>query len=264
MKLNYSNKRPVRNVTILAALVFAGSAVVDSKADLSYTISDASLETVTVDFNNSQYSVLAGGIGLTAQGPTGGAPSHYVSVCTDFGGSLYIGETYTFASPVPTSSALSSSFYKPDPAWGTDGSAAIQNAATLFANYSSVLTSGNSDEAAGLQLAIWTALYDSPSVGMVSTSGTPEFKAISNSQDSAAVNDMNTYLNSLGSLTPSSSIEMFLPNPDSASNGSNADGNPPQALLYAPVPEASTMVAASLLLLAFGVCSLKSFGRFRA
>jgi hypothetical protein len=55
------------------------------------------------------------------------------------------------------------------------------------------------------------------------------------------------------------------PDLDNASNGPNPDGNPPQGLLiYAPVPEASTVITATLLLLSFGMCSLKSFGKFRA
>ncbi len=258
-------RRPSQNVALLAALAFVGGGVVESKADLSYTISDASLETVTVDFQGNNYDVLAGGIGLTAVGSTGGAPSKYVSVCTDFEGTLYIGKSYQYASPVSTSSALSSPSYSPAPAWGPNGAAAIQNAATLFANYSSVLTSGNFNEAAGLQLAIWTALYDSSAVGSVTLSGNPEFAAVSNNGDSSAVGYMNTYLDSLSSLTPSTSVQMFLPSPDSSQNGPNPDGQPPQALLlYAPVPEASTVVTASLLLLSFGVCSLKSFGKPRA
>jgi hypothetical protein len=75
---------------------------------------------------------------------------------------------------------------------------------------------------------------------------------------------MNTYLAALAGLTPSTTTEILTPSPAGSAQG-NPDGNAPQSwLVYAPVPEASTVVSATLLLLSFGVCSLKSFGKFRA
>lgn len=245
----------------LGVVAVVGGLASQAKADISYTISNSSLEYVDVNYNGSQYSVLAGGIGITAAGGSGG-PSSYVSVCTDFGASLYLGNTYTFNAPIPTSSALTTPGYTPDPTWGTVASAAIQNASTLFANYSSVLTGGNLDQAAGLQLAIWMSLYDSTGVGAVSTGPTAELTAV---LDSAAATDAYAYLNDLTGLAPVTTGEILTPSPDDPSNGPNPDGNPPQGLLlYAPVPEASTVVTASLLLLSFGICSLKSFGKSRA
>ena len=183
-----------------------------------------------------------------------------MSVCTDFLGSLYLGNTYTYAAPVPTANALPG--YHPDPAWGQNAPAAIQNAATLFGNFHSALTSGDYQAAAGLQLAIWTVLYDSTGVGTFNEGSGAEFKALGTS---GAISDENTFLSALGSLTPSSNIDLLEPSPDSALNGNNPDLNPPQGLLiYAPVPEASTVITATLLLLSFGMCSLKSFGKFRA
>ncbi len=206
---------------------------------------------------------LPAALASAAVGPTGGAPSSYVSVCTDFNGSLYLGSTYTFNAPIPTANALTTPGYSPDPSWGVNAPAAIQNAATLFANYSSVLTSGNYDAAAGLQLAIWTVLYDSTAVGTVSTAPGAEFLGVDDGSDTAAIAFLNGYLADLSGLTPSTTVGIFTPSPDGPQG--NPDGNPPQGLLiYAPVPEASTVVTATLLLLSFGVCSLKSFGKFRA
>jgi hypothetical protein len=245
----------------LGVVAVVGGLASQAKADISYTISNSSLEYVDVNYNGSQYSVLAGGIGITAAGGSGG-PSSYVSVCSDFGASLYLGNTYQFNAPIPTSSALSTPGYNPDPTWGKNAAAAIQNASTLFANYSSALTGGNVDQAAGLQLAIWMSLYDSTGIGAVDTSAGAELTAVS---DSTAATDAYAYLSDLTGLTPSTGVQILTPNPDDASNGPNPDGNPPQGLLlYAPVPEASTVVTASLLLLSFGMCSLKSFGKFRA
>jgi hypothetical protein len=262
---NFMNKLN-QGIFALGAIALVGGVASQAKADISYTVSDASLEYVSVQFQGTTYgSVLAGGIGITASGPTGGAPSSYVSVCTDFLGSLYIGNTYTFASPIPTANALTTPGYNPDPSWGQVAPAAIQNAATLFANYHSALTSGNYDAAAGLQLAIWTVLYDSTGVGSVNAGSGAEFQAISTAMDSGAISQETSFLSALGSLAPSPDVKIFVPTPDSASNGNNPDGNPPQGLLlYAPVPEASTVITATLLLLSFGMCSLKSFGKFRA
>jgi hypothetical protein len=157
---------------------------------------------------------------------------------------------------------LSQPGYTPDPTWGQNASAAIQNASTLFANYSSLLTGGNVDQAAGLQLAIWMSLYDSTGIGAVNTGAGAELTAVS---DSTAATDAYALLNGLANLTPATTVQIFTPDTDTPANGNNPDGNPPQGLLlYAPVPEASTVITASLLLLSFGMCSLKSFGKFRA
>ena len=251
-----------QGIFALGAIALVGGVASQAKADISYTISDASLEYVSVQFQNTTYSsVLAGGIGITPAGSS----STYVSVCTDFLGSLYLGNTYTYAAPIPTANALTTPGYNPDPSWGQNAPAAIQNAATLFANYHSVLTSGNYDAAAGLQLAIWTVLYDSTGVGSINDGSGAEFQAISTAMDSGAISQETAFLNALGSLAPNPNVDILVPSPDSALNGNNPDGNPPQGLLvYAPVPEASTVITATLLLLSFGMCSLKSFGKFRA
>ena len=249
------NKLNQRFLT-LSAIAVAGGIASQAKADISYTISDASLEYADVQYQGSDYTVLAGGIGISS------GPSTSVSVCTDFAASLYLGATYTFNNPIPTANALSSG-YVPDPAWGINGSAAIQNAATLFANYSSVLTGNNLDQAAGLQLAVWMALYDSTGIGTLNLGSNAELLAANNGSGASA--DAYAFLNQLPGLTPNTGVEIYTPSPDDASNGNNPDGNPPQGLLlYAPVPEASTVVTASLLLLSFGICSLRSFGKFRA
>jgi len=263
-----------RNQTlcVLGAIAVVGGMATRANADISYAVSDVSLEVADVQYADtyggaaSSMNVLAGGIGITANGSTGGvAPSSYVSVCTDFNGSLYLGSSYTYNAPISTSLATTTPGYSPDPGWGQDAAAAnkaIQNAATLFANYNSALTSGNYDSAAGLQLAIWTALYDTTDTGSVNTSTGARFLGLNDGSDAAAIAAMNAYLGDLPGLTPDTTVEIFTPSPDTAQG--NPDGNPPQGLLYAPVPEASTVVTATLLLLSFGMCSLKSFGKFRA
>jgi hypothetical protein len=78
-----------------------------------------------------------------------------------------------------------------------------------------------------------------------------------------------------GLINPTSSsyttpnVGILVPSPATAANGNNPDGAPPQELLVnmpvppTAVPEASTVVTGMLLLMSFGLCSLKSFGKSR-
>ncbi len=238
-----------------------------AKDDINYQISDYSLEAVSLSDNggSSFQTVLAGGIGVTengSSGVTGNAPSSYVALCTDFNSALYVGDTYTYAAPVTTSPAPAG--YSGNPVWTADG---LENAATLAVNFGSVLTSGNFDQAAALQMAIWTVLYDSTGVGTVNTAGS--FQAASGS---AAYTDMNAFLAKLALLS-SAPAEILLPSPDDSSNGgllsNHGINEPPQALLLVtslatPVPEASSIISGGMLLLSFGLCSLRTFSKFRS
>jgi len=257
-----------RKLQILGAVALAAGLASQAKANINYQISDYSMEAVSLSDNGgiSYQTVLAGGIGVTetgSSGATGNAPSSYVALCTDFNSALYIGDTYTYAAPVTTSPAPAG--YAGNPVWTADG---LENASTLAVNFGSALTAGNFDQAAALQMAIWTVLYDSTGVGTVNTAG--PFRAASGS---AAYTDMNTFLTELASLLPVSA-QILLPSPDDSSNGgllSNRGVNePPQALLLVTptlvtaVPEASSIVAGGMLLLSFGLCSVRTFSKFRA
>src|SRR5262249_58808637 len=99
-------------------------------------------------------------------------PSSYVTVCTDIEGSLYLGQQYTYKTPV-------TGFFGQtgiDPSWGdgsNDGSStkAIQNAAHLFYTYGQLTANGlggSTEQKAALQLAVWAALYNTTASGAVS------------------------------------------------------------------------------------------------
>lgn len=252
-------KQTNKKLQILGAVALTTILASQAKADISYQISDYSMENVSVSINGggSYANVLAGGLGILetgSSGSTGNAPSSYVALCTDLGGTVYFGNTYTYSAPVSTSPAPAG--YTGSPAWNQQPYA-LENAATLAAVYGSAVTPGNLAQSAGLQLAVWTALYDSTGVGVVNTAGAFQVAA-----GSAAYTDMNIYLTDLISLTPISA-EILLPDPAGSPQG-NADGNPPQGLLLvAPVPEASSTLAAGILLLSLGVCSSRSFRKSR-
>lgn len=257
------------------------------------------LDNVTVSIDTSgQFSALTGGIQIHEDGsvsingnaPSGpnvaGMPVNYVTMCTDINGSLYLGDSYSYQTPVSTFAGHNGL----NPTWGGTGtpSQAIQNAAMLFYHFGN-LTSGGVTEAgaasaqadamAGLQLAIWEALYDTQANGQVQANeGTStinsnaRFKVYSTAQSTVGSSDANaitianselSYLNGL-SNEGNFGIPGYLlfPNPDTQYSGdpydnANEDHEPPQELLFAPVPEPTTLIAGALLMAPFGSSLLR-------
>jgi hypothetical protein len=261
-------KKLNKKMQVLGAVTLAAGLASQAKAGIvDYTVTGVTLENVSFEtYNGSGYSTgggLAGGIGITENPNIGDTPATYVSVCTDLSGTLYLNKTYSYNTPVP----VPPTGYTSHPSWGTNPTAAIENAALLFANFSSQLSS--SDTAAGLQLAVWTALYDSSNIGKVNDSANNDayFVALSSGTSVTAYSTLTSDLAWLsGQTSYNGNVEILTPNPDSGTSqpvGSNQN-DAPQGLLYNPVPEASTVLSGSLLLLSFGVCSLKSFGKSRA
>ena len=271
-------KRFNQKYCILGAVALAAGLATQAKATLSYQISDAGLETANVTFDGTGYNgILAGGIGVTSTG--GGTPSSFVSVCTDFLGSLYLGNTYTYNSPV---SITTPGLTGIDPTWGEDNANAtpghtdqtsatlgLDNAAELFSKNISILTSGTTDQKAALQLAIWTALYDTTVTGSIDDLTGRFLIGNGTTADSDAYAFLSGLINPTSPSYTAPSVGILVPSPASAANGSgNPDGAPPQELLVTiptptPVPEASTVITGTLLLLSFGLCSMKSFSKAR-
>jgi hypothetical protein len=278
---NDMKKKQNLNYCALGLAALAVGLASTAQATISYQISNGGLETANVTFDGTSYNgILAGGIGITSTGGSGG-PSSYVSLCTDFMGSLYLGNTYTYNSPVSISSSGLTGIA---PVWGADNSGksagsadltsatyGLDNAAQLFYNNISVLTSGTTDQKAALQLAVWTALYDTTSVGAVT--GSRFGFNVASAAGSLAATLIGELVNPTSSSYVAPPVGLLVPSPATAANGNNPDGAPPQELLVAlptptpvpptPVPEASTVITGALLLLSFGVCSLKSFGKSR-
>jgi hypothetical protein len=258
-------------------------------ASVEYTIGNGMLETFnlqitgpsgTIFYNNA----LAGGISITqpaTPAANGDMPLSYITVCTDIEGTLYLGQTYTYNTPVTPFSGQSGLA----PTWGdnpADSAMAIQNAAYLFNTYYAALTGSGiggvyadqslATQRAALQLAVWAALYNTTASGAVNGS-----RFAVTSGDPSAISDAESWLSG---LTGNYDLNGYLLTPTDladAPNNGNADGEPPQELLIRegdftpspfdslePVPEPPTMIAGALLLLPFGVSVLRILRRRRA
>jgi len=230
-----------------------------ASAAVSYQINNGGLlGGFNIGIDGTSYSgVLAGGLKITQTGvidPT--APSEYITLCADVQGTLYLGSTYTYNAPVAFGSLSGL-----NPTWGANNSAAqaIQNAAELFYTHLGELQqSGNEVNKAALQLAVWSALYNTDALGAISGS-----RFTFGGGDAAAVAQANIWLGLLATdpsgLTYTGGI--FVPSPDIQY------GHTPQELLYAPapvtsssvspVPEPTTVIAGALLLLPFGASAVR-------
>ena len=261
--------RPRRTIQTLAfALAVAGSITVAS-ASVTYQIDNGGLEAFNVAIDgNSINGALAGGIlinQVSSSDPT--LPSSYVTVCTDIEGTLYLGQSYEYNTPVTPFSGQSGV----NPTWGdgsNDGSAAkaIQNAAYLFYTYGQLTSAGiggTTEQMAALQLAVWEALYNTTASGSVT--GT---RFTVSGGDATAIAQAAGWLTSLNGIYDYTGYLLY-PNPLS---GVNADGEPPQELLIADgdaqpaiqsVPESTTVIAGALLLLPFAASTFRIFRRKR-
>lgn len=202
--------------------------------------------------------------------------SPFNTVCTDLEGTLFTPGTYGFQQLRDFSNAGNGL----DPRWGYDNQnqplisppaqgnansqAAIQNAADIFFNnvgaaMAAIGTLAKQEEWAALQLAVWEALYDSGtgSPGLSLTSG----RFTATSADSTTLTLANAMLAGL-SANPHYVGFTLYPDPTVPSD---QDPYPAQSVFYnvTPVPEPTTMIAGALLLLPFGMSTLRVLRRYR-
>ena len=237
-----------RAMKVLALGLVAACAAGETKAAfVDYTIGDGGLVggfTGILDGTSIDGGAgfLAGGILLynTSGGP--GLPSTYTTLCTDIGGTLYLGSSYGFSAPAPFAP-----FGIDPPQWGAGpgfGAAAIQNAAQLFYQYGifgGVLSGSDANAKAGLQLAVWEALYDTGNVLGVGGGAGTRFQITGG--NATAIADANADL--LG-LTGLYNYPGYLLIPDPL----NQYGKIGQELLidagaFTPAPEPGTYAAAA-------------------
>ena len=259
---------------------------------VDYKIGNGGLEGFNITYNDSgtHYTgingALAGGIAITkVAGGTqpDGFPASYTTVCTDIGGTVYLGNTYGY----DQTGFAGQTGVRPN--WGLnayDGGAgvglvgeqqeAIQNAAHIFYTHFSVLNGISTTDKAALQLAVWAAAYNtglSGSVAGFSYSSGSGIGSLSGSGgrftasggDQAAINEAASWLVGLdGNYGLAGNL--LYPDPTYQNNG---DGLPVQELLIrtqdsTPVPEPTTMIAGALLLLPFGASTLRFVRKNRA
>jgi hypothetical protein len=197
--------------------------------------------------------------------PDNGPGSLFWSVCLDPLGTIDWGkhnyERLTFAEASP---GLNPS------QWFASGSDfyGIQNASYIWRNnYSSVLTSSTDKQAKGtaLALALYEALYDSTGYGKSSLDTIHSLPGnhftVTAGLTGSVLTWYNTYLNTLSGFSTSSDIyNGYVLRGAPVTNGENGQEF---VLIGTPVPEASTIIAGALLLLPFGVSTLRSV-RLRA
>lgn len=260
------SRRAIQTLAFAVALTCSMST---ASASVTYQINNGGLESFNVTIDGSSINgALAGGIQINKISGDATMPSTYVTVCTDIGGTLYLGQNYEYVTPVTPFSGQSGV----NPKWGTgsdDGSAAkaIQNAAYLFYNYGQVTSAGiggTVEQKAALQLAVWEALYNTTALGGVT--GT---RFTVSGGDQAAIDQANSWV---ADLTGKYDYTGYLLYPTQGSEV-NADGEPPQELLIAdgephvqpePVPESPTVIAGALLLLPFVASTFKILRRKHA
>jgi hypothetical protein len=262
----YTLLRRSRRFALGAAvtLAVAASAQIACAAYVNYVIGNGGLETFNLTWDGTTENALAGGIKLNqvaASGPghQGGLPQTLYTVCTDIGGTLFLGYSYSYSQP-----QVFNGHTGVDPNWGAgnrygltdvgNAASAIQAAANIFYQHSTVLTSGSLSDKAALQLAVWEALYDTTAGSAAYDLGTGRFAV--NSGDATARNTAQSWLSH---VDVNARYAGFLLMPDPVQQY----GLPGQEVFYnvTPVPEASTLFAGALLLLPLAAGAFKRHRR---
>jgi hypothetical protein len=240
---------------------------------VDYQIGNGGLEGFNITYDSTTINgALAGGIAITRMAGSTALPATYTTVCTDVGGTVYLGSTYGYDQ---TSFANQTGV---QPQWGAipqAASMAIQNAAHIFytaPGIDAMGLGGTTSQKAAVQLAVWAALYNTGINGQVQgiTFSAGNYSLSSgrftvSSGDQAAINQAAIWLQGLSGnygLTGN----LLYPNPTYQGNG---NGEPVQELLIRTqddpaVPEPTTLIAGALLLLPFGASTLRSLRKNRA
>lgn len=258
----------------------AGAALTGLPDNVTYTVGMAG-NSVIVGANGIKIDSSFEGnfyLGEITLTKVGGATTPYRStwstVCTDVKGTIYIGTSYHFSDAQFTSSVQGL-----NPAWGSDrdggdARSAIQNAADIFNDRSGATvyalgghTYTRPEWWAAMQLAVWESLYDSGSASGFNYSG-GRFQVSAGAVSANILTLANAFLRP-ADATYSGNILIPLTNLRVDGVGRPiGDANPEnQELLYlttaTPVPEPATVLAGALLLIPFGVSTLRVIRRRR-
>jgi len=245
-----------------------------AKASVTYSINNGGLDPFNVSIDGTGINgALAGGIAIHQVSSNPSMPTDYITLCTDIEGTLYLGSSYEYITPTTPFSGQTGV----NPTWGAvnapgnnppintaNAAQAIQNAAYLFYNYGQLTGTGlggSTDDKAALQLAVWSALYDTTLNGTVTGS---RFSVTGG--NASVIAEANSWLSALNTQADAGNFGYtgYLLSPSSlTANGANSE--PPQELFIgaAPVPEYSTVIAGALLLLPFGTSAVRILRRNR-
>jgi hypothetical protein len=194
---------------------------------------------------------------------THGVPNPLYSVCLSPAGLLDANpHTYTIESFSTANPGIFPSAWASGTVGGVQQLWGIQNAAYLFNTFGMKIinnTSGQAGDqnaqAAALEFAIWTALYDSKGYG---TLGGSVWTA-----PTLLGTTLTDYNADLKALTTATSIPLYTGNIlegiGAPGDGAGAGDDQEFLVLGSPIPEPSTVITGVLLLLPFGLGALRKF-----
>jgi hypothetical protein len=252
-------------LTVASGLGYAQAAYVD------YRINDGGLKTFNITWDGNTHNALAGGILLTKVAGAADMPASFLSVCTDIGGTLFLGNQYGYSAstdfsgqggvrPSWGSGNQSIPFGTP---WGSmtlaqqqNATAAINAAANIFYTHQHVLTGGSITARAALQLAVWEALLDTTAGSSTLDINNGRFKINpADWDDDAAIGQAASWLAQVDSSATYTG-SLLIPDP------TTQFGLPAQGVFYnvtPTVPESTTVMAAAFLILPLGARVVRKF-----
>jgi hypothetical protein len=259
----------VRTSGLAVAVVLAGS--LSAKAAITLQLLDATsrAETGFTTAGTAGATIvgneLIGIYRFTASG-SGGPVNPFWSTCLSPAGNLDWGQhAYTSLAFGPGTGTADSG-HNPQ-SWSTVGApdSGIQNAQYLWRLFSpTIIASGTADQGAGLALAMYEALYDSTGYGMYNAAVNSGNFYVTAGLSGGVLTAYNSYLSILNTASSAASVTANLANgyvlrdANYVATGVATPGAG-QDLIWnvTPVPEPTTMIAGAMLLLPFGLQTVR-------
>jgi hypothetical protein len=266
-------KHLVQTLALASAIMLGGSLSARATVDMTFTWSG----TLYGAGYSAQYISTSDAIGIYAFNtslPIGiGGSSTFYSVCLSPAG-LLDGNMHTYnVKPFGGGTGANPGIYPSNWAWSGPSATpqywGVQNAAYIWHTFGMgiVDNTGNvgyqSQRAAALEFAVWTALYDSTGYGAL---GAPSnWIAPTGQMDATTLSYYNQYKAAL--ISAGSSIPLYTGNilegVGAVSGGAGSGQSQEFFMLGTPIPEPTTMIAGALLLLPFGASTLRSLRKNR-
>jgi hypothetical protein len=267
----------VKRVIRMVGLALAASCGVEAvMAQGTYTVDPYGVEDFNASIDGQSGLAFAGSMWFNLVSGSGGS---FAAICTDVSGTLYFGYNYSFSAPTPFAGN-----YGLDPTWGAGNAsglvnkanavAAINAAANLFSQYGSILSNPSTsqtvlDEKAGLQLAVWAALYNTAAGATSVALDGSRFNGVSASSQTYSGGWGQTYAGTSAAIADAESDlahinfsatytgDLLTPTPTTQYGLTAQD----VIVSVTPVPEPSTLIAGGMLLLPFAASTLRSWNR---